>query len=264
MEPGALGHEGWGTIDAVGPEVDHFKIGDRVTMLSYHAYGQYDVASVDATVKLPDSLSGLPFPGEPLGCAVNIFRRSDIHPGQTVTIVGVGFMGAILVQLCARAGARVIGIDRRPCALNVARKMGAAETIILDGQDQIVEQVRQLTQGNLCDRVIEAVGKQGPLDLATELTKIRGKLIVAGYHQDGLRQINMQLWNWRGLDVINAHERDQRVYIEGIQTAVDAVVKGTLDPRPLFTNKYPMEQFGEALNALLQRPVGFMKALIIF
>jgi len=54
--------------------------------------------------------------------------------------------------------------------------------------------------------VIEAAGQQWPLDLATELTRERGRLIIAGYHQDGPRQINMQLWNWRGLDVINAHE----------------------------------------------------------
>ena len=38
-----------------------------------------------------------------------------------------------------------------------------------------------------------------------ELTRVRGRLVVAGYHQDGPRQVDMQLWNWRGLDVINAH-----------------------------------------------------------
>ena len=66
----------------------------------------------------------------------------------------------------------------------------------------------ELTGGRFCDVVIEAVGKQWPLDLAAELAGERGRLIIAGYHQDGLRQVNMQLWNWRGLDVINAHQRD--------------------------------------------------------
>ena len=75
--------------------------------------------------------------------------------------------------------------------------------------------VKELTGGAFCDRVIEAVGKQWPLDLAAELTRERGRLIVAGYHQDGPRQVNMQLWNWRGLDVINAHERDPEVYMRG-------------------------------------------------
>ncbi len=48
---------------------------------------------------LPPELAGQPFPGEPLGCAMNIFRRSDIQPGQTVAIVGIGFLGALLTRL---------------------------------------------------------------------------------------------------------------------------------------------------------------------
>ena len=167
------------------------------------------------------SLAGQPFPGEPLGCAMNIFRRSAIEPGQTVAIVGIGFLGAILTRLATDAGARVIAVSRRPFSLDVARNMGAAETIPMDDHNGIIERVKELTGGVFCDRVIEAVGKQWPLDLAAELTRERGRLIVAGYHQDGPRQVNMQLWNWRGLDVINAHERDPKVYIQGIREAVD-------------------------------------------
>jgi len=59
------------------------------------------------------ALDGLPFPGEPLGCAMNIFRRSGIRRGDTVAIIGIGFLGALLVQLAAGAGARVIAISRR-------------------------------------------------------------------------------------------------------------------------------------------------------
>jgi threonine dehydrogenase-like Zn-dependent dehydrogenase len=110
--------------------------------------------------------------------------------------------------------------------------------------------------------VIEAVGKQWPLDLAAELTRERGRLIIAGYHQDGPRQVNMQLWNWRGLDVINAHERDQAVYIQGIRDAVDAVASGRLDPDPLYTHTYPLDRLGEALDATRDRPDGFLKALV--
>ena len=57
--------------------------------------------------------------------------------------------------------------------------------------------------------------------------------MIAGYHQDGPRQVNMQLWNWRGLDVINAHERDPAVYVQGIREAVEAVAAGRLDPAAL-------------------------------
>jgi threonine dehydrogenase-like Zn-dependent dehydrogenase len=263
-EPGGLGHEGWGVIDTVGDGVENLARGQRVAALSYHAYAEFDLADAHAVVPLPEALRDKPFPGEPLGCAMNIFARSGIRAGQTVAIIGIGFLGALLTRLAADAGARVIAISRRPFSLDLARTMGAAETIPLEDHYAIIEQVRQLTEGRFCDRVIEAVGKQWPLDLAAELTCERGRLIIAGYHQDGPRQVNMQLWNWRGLDVINAHERDQAVYVDGIRAAVDAVLAGRFDPAPLLTHRFPLDRLGEALDATRDRPDGFLKAWVSF
>lgn len=260
--PGALGHEGWGVIDALGEGVEGCAVGERVAALSYNSYAEYDVADASAIVKLPEALAGQPFPGEPLGCAMNIFRRSDIAAGQTVAIVGIGFLGAILTRLAAEAGARVIAISRRPFSLDVARRMGAAETVRMDDHWRIVGAVSSLTGGALCERVIEAVGKQWPLDLAAELTGERGKLVIAGYHQDGPRQVNMQLWNWRGIDVVNAHERDPAVYAQGVREAVEAVASGRLDPSSLYTHVYPLDRLDVALDATRDRPDGFLKALV--
>ncbi len=262
MEPGALGHEGWGIVDQVGADVSDIGIGDHVAMLSGHAYAEYDVADQSAVVTLPTSLDGRPFPGEPLGCAVNIFRRSEVKPGQTVAVVGIGFLGALLTRMATDAGASVIAIARRPFAQETARRMGATHVLPMEDHWQIIEGVKALTDGTFCDVVIEAVGKQWPLDLSAELTRERGRLIIAGYHQDGLRTVNMQLWNWRGLDVINAHERDPQMYTGGIRLAVDAVAGGVLDPTPLYTHTFPLERLGEALDATRDRPAGFLKALV--
>src|SRR5207245_6574997 len=79
--PGDLGHEGWGVIDAIGTGVTGLKPGDRVGALSGKSYAEFDIADALAVVKLPDSLSLLDLPLEPFGCAMNIFRRSDIHEG---------------------------------------------------------------------------------------------------------------------------------------------------------------------------------------
>jgi threonine dehydrogenase-like Zn-dependent dehydrogenase len=133
----------------------------------------------------------------------------------------------------------------------------------MEDHGTIIGQVKELTDGALCDRAIEAVGMQWPLDLAAELTRERGRLVVAGYHQGGPRQVNMQLWNWRGLDVINAHERDPAIYVQGMREAVDAVSSGRLDPGPLCTHRFPLDRLGEALDATRDRPDGFLKALVI-
>ena len=263
MAPGALGHEGWGIIDALGPDVTTLKAGDRVAALSYAGYAEYDIADEGAVVPLPSALDGMAFPGEPLGCAFNIFRRADIRPGQSVAIIGIGFLGAILTRLATDAGARVIAISRRPSSLDLARRHGAAETLAMDDHRAIIDSVGDLTGGRFCERVIEAVGKQWPLDLAGELTAERGRLVIAGYHQDGPRQINLWLWNWRGIDVVNAHERDPLIYAEGMRMAVDAVAAGRLDPEPLCTHRYSLERLDDALNATRDKPEGFVKAIVI-
>jgi len=262
MRPGALGHEGWGRVDAVGTAVTEFSPGERLGILSQHAYADYDLAPQDAVVRLPESLDGQPFPAEPLGCALNIFQRSGIRSGQTVAIVGIGFLGALLTQLASGAGAEVIAISRRSFALEVGRKMGATATISLGATEQVIADVRSLTNKGMCEVVIEATGKQLPLDLAAELTAERGRLVIAGYHQEGLREVNLQLWNWRGLDVINAHERDRGIYLRGMRQAVAAVQAGWLNPAPLYTHSFPLTRLDEALRATRERPDGFMKALI--
>ncbi|MBA4803864.1 MAG: zinc-binding dehydrogenase [Brevundimonas sp.] len=262
-ESGGMGHEGWGVVDALGDGVSSLAVGDRVAILSGHAYAEYDVADEGSAVKLPASLDDQPVPGEPLGCAFNIFRRSGIEAGQTVAIVGIGFLGAVLTRLATEAGARVIAISRRPSSLDLARRMGAAETIPLEDHYGIIARVSELTDGAFCDVVIEAVGKQWPLDLSAELTRERGRLVIAGYHQDGPRQVNMQLWNWRGLDVVNAHERDPAVYAEGVREAVEAVAAGRLDPAPLYTHSYPLDRLGDALDATRDKPGDFVKALVV-
>jgi threonine dehydrogenase-like Zn-dependent dehydrogenase len=262
-DPGGLGHEGWGVIDAVGPGVTGLQSGDRVAALNDKAYAEYALADAAQLVKLPESLRGVDLPLEPFGCAMNIFRRSNIKRGQTVAIVGIGFLGAILVALASNAGARVIAISRRKESLELAALMGPVNAIPMHDHWEIVERVRELTGGEFCDRVIEAVGKQWPLDLAAELTAEGGRLVIAGYHQDGPRQVNMQLWNWRGFDVVNAHERDPQVALQGMREAVAAIEAGCIDPKPLITHRYPLERLADALNATRDKPGNFVKAVVV-
>jgi threonine dehydrogenase-like Zn-dependent dehydrogenase len=260
---GGPGHEGWGRVAALGEGVSGLEVGDRVAALTYRAHAEFDLAEAKAVVKLPASLAGKAVPGEPLGCAVNIFRRSEIKAGQTVAIVGIGFLGALLTQLATHAGARVIAVSRRQDSLEFARRFGAEHTVVMDDHWKVLEQVRQLTGEQWCERVIECTGLEWPLQLASEMCAIRGRLVIAGYHQDGMRQVNVQLWNWRGLDVINAHERDPQAYIDGMREAVRLMEEGVLDPEPLYTHRLPLDRLGDALELTRTRPEGFMKALVL-
>jgi threonine dehydrogenase-like Zn-dependent dehydrogenase len=263
LEPGAPGHEAWGVIEAVGDGVNDLEIGDRVAALSYHGFAEYDIADASAVVELPERLGGQPFPGEALGCAMNVMRRCDIQAGQHVAIIGIGFLGALLTQLAVAAGAKVTAVSRRRFALGLAKQFGAMEAIEFADREQIASRIQKITGGRGSERVIEAVGHQNAIDLATDIVAERGRLIIAGYHQDGQRQVNMQQWNWRGIDVINAHERDPSVYVRGMEEAVRAVINGRLDPTPLYTHTFSIDELPEAFATAEARPDGFMKALVM-
>lgn len=252
--PGEPGHEGWGTVEALGSGASGLQLGSRVALISERAHAEHDVVPADRVVALPDELArNGPFPGEPLACAVNAMRRAGVENGHRVAVIGCGFLGLLLVQLCVAVTDEVVAISRRSSALEHALAAGARSAWQIDD--------RQLAQLAEFDVVLEVTGHQRPLDLAGRLTRVRGRLVIAGYHQDGRREVDMGLWNWRGLDVINAHERDPDVYVRGLREAIDAVRCGRLDPQPLLTHRFAFEELGEAYRVASRRPEGFIKAV---
>src|SRR5690606_41920306 len=105
-----------------------------------------------SVVELPDALADKPSPGDPLPCAMNIFRRGGIEAAQHVAIIGAGFLGALLTRLASLAGAHVIAISRRPFSLEMARQMGAEHTIQVTNKYEVVEKVAEITGGRVSAR----------------------------------------------------------------------------------------------------------------
>jgi threonine dehydrogenase-like Zn-dependent dehydrogenase len=229
LPAGAPGHEGWGVVEAVGANVDDVAPGDRVALLSYRAFAEYDVAPAGSCVPIPD---GAPAPLEPIACAVNVLRRSDVRAGKRVAVVGPGFLGRLVAALAERAGADVVAFHRDDAP------HGAFE------------------------RVVECAGNQAALDTASALVADGGRLVIAGYHQDGPRTVDMQSWNWRGIDVVNAHERDERVVVTAMADAAALLAEGAFDVDALLTHKFPLRRLGDALEAARTRPRAFVKAWV--
>lgn len=261
---GAPGHEGWGVIDAVGKNVRKELIGKRVTALTYNAFAEYDLAKVENIVILPDSLAKKAFPGEPFGCAMNIFQRTNPLPKDKVAVIGCGFLGLLLIQLLKDRGCEVLAISQRDFSLEMAREMQADHCVKLDDHYRVIEKIKALTKGEFCDKTLECTGKEWPLNLGIEITRTKGKLIVAGYHQDGMRKVNMQLLNWRGIDMINAHERDPREYIKGIKNAILAIEEKRLHPFELLTHRFSLQNLARGFHYLKERPEGFIKGIAVY
>jgi threonine dehydrogenase-like Zn-dependent dehydrogenase len=262
LAPGEPGHEAWGVVDAIGEGVRGLRYGDCVATLACNAFAEYVVAEADSIVVLPQSLHQRDFPGEALGCALNIFSRSMIARADPVAIVGSGFLGAALTQLCASAGARVMAISRGDYSLQLARMCGAQCVLRAASDSAIMEVARAFAGPGLFPRVIEAGGAQETLTLAGQLTGEAGRLILAGYHQDGPRLVDMQLWNWRGFDVINAHERRPEIRVAGVRQAIDAVSDGRLRLDLLGMRRFELSQLDEAFESIGASHSGFAKALV--
>lgn len=262
LTPGAPGHEGWGRIDAIGAGVHGVSLGDRVVTLSKSAYAEHDIANVNDVILLPASFGETPFPGEALGNAMNILRRSNIREGQTVAIVGVGFTGAALTMLASHVGARVIAISRRPFSLDIAEACGASFIVRDEGTDDVLRQTRAIVGTSGCERVIETMGTQESLDTAIGLAGARARVVIAGYHAGGDRRVDMQSWNERALDIVNAHEQDPRERVRGVRDAITAVTEGVLDPAMLLTHEFPLTDIDHAFRMMEERPSGFVKAWV--
>ena len=265
MKPGAPGHEVFGTVEALGSGVGGLRPGDPVTALSYRAYSEYDLARAADVVPLPPALASRVVLGEPVACAVNVAHRAGVKEGDVVVLLGTGFLGALLLQLLNLPGApspsRIVTVSRRRLSEEMAERLGVDESLTYE--DDVHNRVGAATGGGMADVVIEATGKQRPLDLGGELTRVRGRLIVAGYHQDGPRTVNMQLWNWRGIDVVNAHERDPEIYKRGMEEGVRLLADGGLDLEPLITHTFPLDEINRAFSTSEERPEGFLKSVVL-
>lgn len=253
LDAGSPGHEPWGRVVALGEGVTSLEVGQRVTGLTGRAYAEYDVAPAEDLVPLPPRFDHLPFPGEAFGCVMNIYARTLAAPGMEVAVIGAGFIGGALVQLLRADGSRPTAFSRRPWSRAAALAQGAVATRPLhaDSADR-----------GRWPRVIDCTGTQEGLDLATALVAPGGRLVIAGFHQDGLRTIDMQEWNWKGIDVVNAHERDHAVALRGIRSAIAAIEERRLDPWPLMSHRFGIDELDQAFHALESRPDGFIKGYL--
>src|SRR5258707_4681793 len=202
--PALFGHELAGDIVAMGDQVKGFRIGDRVMAANsapcgdcYYCKRQQENLCTDLLfnngayaeyIRIPERIvrknlhlledhvgyqdAAL---AEPLACVLRGLEESNVRPGDTVAVIGLGPIGIMFVRLAkAVYGARVIAIGRRQPQLDRAARMGADELIVnTDGAD-VVGAVKAMTEGRGADVVIEAVGLPELWQLATRLLRRGG------------------------------------------------------------------------------------------
>lgn len=254
-----LGHEGCGVIAEVGDAVKDLHPGQKVAALGMPAYGEYFVTEAMKIAPLPEGMDDRYVIGEPLACCVHAMQRVTVSSASKVAVLGGGFMGLVCMQLALAKGAtEVLLIDPIAERRDIGMRLGAQQAF-----DPIADKEQLAQLSDSFDLVIEATGAQSALDMSTKLVRIHGALLLIGYHQSnaGMRQVHMQQWNYKGLDVINGHVRHQQEKSDALRQAVQLLHHGHIRTRELVT-LYPFSDINRAFHDLAERKEGRMKIVL--
>jgi len=161
--PFTPGMEAAGEVLAVGPGVDEFSVGDRVAYAgAIGSYAQVRLAPADKMVKLPDAISyeqGAAMMLQGMTARYLLRKTYDVGPDTTLLFhAAAGGVGLLACQWAAHLGATIIGTIGSEEKAELARKNGCTHTILYRDED-FVERVKELTNGEGVDVVYDAIGK---------------------------------------------------------------------------------------------------------
>jgi threonine dehydrogenase-like Zn-dependent dehydrogenase len=249
----------------VGKNVSRFKEGDRVTALGTGCFAEYCRIPARCAVAVPDGVRDREALGEPLACLVSAAERTPVSLGDTCAIIGLGYMGIVLMDLIALKGAgKIVAIDARRECEALALRHGADAFFL---PDEVPAPMKLTEWGDMdrnygIDLACEVTGKQAALTLAVEMVRQHGVLNVVGFHQGGPRTVDVQLMNWKALTIVNGHERREDYLMRCMERALLLIARKKLRTDHLITHEYPPDAVDEAFRALETKPEGHVKGVV--
>lgn len=239
LAPGFPGHEAAGSIVAVGAEVRHFKIGERVVALEHvagdGAYAEYVRFLPTDLMKLPDAITFEQASSfELLKCVIIGMQQFADLRGKSMLIAGLGPAGLLAMQVATRWGAsRVVGVDVSEKRLDYARHIGIGE--VMDARE-LGAQTFDLGY----DCVGFAASVQNVLDHTNEHVVVFG--VMHG------EVVYREQWWGKGkrLETYNYRPFTQR----DCQLIVDLVANKGLNTECLYTHRIPFTRYHEVVETL--------------
>ncbi len=260
-----------GTVDALGPGVTGWSIGDRVVVNpglscgqcrycrrgndasceTYHLLGEHvngglaEHAVVPARnlLRVPDG-----FPLEKAAAAnlayMTAYRmvvgRAQVRPGERVLVLGAGSgVSGAAIQIARHQGARVYATTSSPEKMERAKALGAEAVVDYRTDKEWHKTLYQLTGKAGMDVVIDHIGEATWQQSVRSLAK-GGRLVTCGATTGALVTTDVRLLFWRQISILGSTMADDREYRE----AMDLVFRGRLDP-PI-DEVYPLERIRDA------------------
>jgi threonine dehydrogenase-like Zn-dependent dehydrogenase len=288
------GHEYMGTIAALGPDVDEFRIGERVSVEIHAGCGQckrcrqgmytsclnygkpekghrangfttdggfaeYAVNHINTLARVPDSMSDAEATLV-VTAGTSMYGLTELGglvAGESVVVIGPGPIGLLAVAVAKALGASpVILTGTRNKRLTIGRELGADRVININDEDA-VELVRQLTGGIGADYVVECAGAEATINQAIHMTNRGGKICLAAFPHD---PVTMDL----------AHLVKNNIYAYGIRgegrsatrRAMALMAEKRFDATRIHTHTFPLADLPTALRYARDRVEDAIKVVV--
>ena len=285
--PFVLGHEPGGTVVEVGSKVSHLKVGDRVALepgktcgrCKYCRQGKYNLCpdvvffatppvdgvfqeyvahEADLCFKLPENVSTLEGALiEPLAVGFHAAIQGDAHLGQKAVVMGAGCIGLVsMMALKAEGVSRVYVVDVMQKRLDKALELGADG--VINGKDEdAVQAVLRLTNGEGCDLAIETAGTEITTRQTIHMTKKGATIVLVGYSKSGEMTLPMSLALDKELTFKTVF-RYRHIY----PMAIDAVASGKVNLKGIVTDVFDFDDIQNAMDRSIADKANIVKAVV--
>jgi len=280
--PVTIGHEMSGTIDAFGDGVSGFEVGEKVVVRPLDDRGVK--ASDKGFNHICEDLKfiGIDSPGsmqqywnvpaftlhklkvetdlklaaliEPLSVAVHDVRLSELKADETAVVLGGGPIGLLVAMVAKETGADVIVSEVNENRIEKAKELGL--NAVNPTKIDLVEYVKEQTEGRRADVVFEVAGVQPALDVMTEVAGIRGRILMVAIHGQK-KEIDLFKFFWKELKLIGARVYEKEDY----ERAIELITKNELPFEKMITDVQPLSNIQKVFESIDNNPDG-MKVLM--
>lgn len=277
--PHVPGHEMVGVVAEIGPEVERWRRGDRVTVPfsvgcgqcgacaeghlntcdrpftpGFSAWGSFaEMVAIDHAdlnlVAVPEELASVP--AAALGCRfitayAAIIDRGGLQPGQSLAVFGCGGVGLSAVMIGAALGARVVAVDVDPRSLELARSLGAAETVDASSAEPVAS-VRDATGGG-AHVAIEAIGRAETAVQSVLSLRKHGRHVQVGlmFAEHAAPPIPMMPVIMGELEILGVRGMPATHY----PAVLELIASGKVDPARLVTGTVSLDQASAVVEGM--------------
>ena len=271
--PIILGHECSGVIAEVGSNVDASRVGQPVTVEPFFTCDQCPFCAEGNYNFCADlRIIGHQVPGafaeyvliparfahikpenvsydeaailEPCSGSLHAVRRCGVQSGDVVVVIGCGTMGSFTVQHCRNLSAQVIAIEPVEFKRELALSLGAAHALDPQAGD-LVERVRELTNGKMADVVIEAVGIEETLKQTVGLVKNGGAVMLIGWTGNEYDPFDLTNTTFKELRILGTLG-----FCRDFPISMKLLAAGKINIERLITHRFTLDQTQVAIEQL--------------